>query len=207
MFPKGGMMKRYLYFILALALAACSAQVDPIPPTGPVVPGRETPNEPDPTPAGGQEQTAEVEQIRSNLERASGPALTQEQLTELVSANNTFALELYRQAIQANRNLIFSPYSISSAFSMVYAGAKGQTESELTAGLHFLPQDQHHALQNALDQDLTALPEEPTSEEEGDPFTLKIANSIWGQQGFHFETAYLDILAQYYGGGVGGVYF
>ncbi|MEN8216793.1 MAG: serpin family protein [Pseudomonadota bacterium] len=65
--------------------------------------------------------------------------------TDAVVADNTaFAFELYPQ-LQAEGNLFFSPYSISSALAMTYAGARGNTAAQMSQVLHFAPdQTQFH---------------------------------------------------------------
>jgi serpin B len=55
---------------------------------------------------------------------------------------------------------------------------------------------------NAIDQQLSALGSKKASEDEGVPFQLEIANSVWGQQGYDFKQAYLDLLATQYGAGI-----
>lgn len=47
-------------------------------------------------------------------------------LATVVEGNNQFALDLYHQLGQKPGNKFFSPYSISTALGMTYAGAKGQ---------------------------------------------------------------------------------
>ena len=62
-----------------------------------------------------------------------------------------FRSDLYGE-LEQNENLVFSPYSISSAFSMLYAGAAGDTEQEIADVLHFSPdQERFHTMQNTLD--------------------------------------------------------
>ena len=48
---------------------------------------------------------------------------------DLVRSNTTFALDLYGQLKRQEGNLFFSPYSISTALAMTWAGAKSQTDS------------------------------------------------------------------------------
>lgn len=55
----------------------------------------------------------------------------------VVKGNNTFSTELYRKLGAAEGNLFFSPYSISSALGMTYAGARGNTAKEMKKALHF----------------------------------------------------------------------
>lgn len=47
-----------------------------------------------------------------------------------------FATDLYSSISETN-NLVFSPYSIQACLGLAYMGAKGQTASEMSTGLHF----------------------------------------------------------------------
>lgn len=124
-------------------------------------------------------------------------------LAELADGNTAFALDLYQQLASQEGNLFYSPYSISSALAMTYAGAEGLTAEQMAAVFHFLEnEDQLHAGFNALSQHLQSLAELDIPEDQGDPFQLNIANSIWGQQDFHFEEDFLDTLALNYGAGL-----
>lgn len=135
--------------------------------------------------------------IQSSVERAD-PQVADETLRQVGSAYNSFAFDFYQQARQDSAdNLIFSPYSISTAFAMVYAGARNTTESEMAQGFHYdLPQDELHVALNRLSQDLTA-----TATEEGE-FELSIANAVWAQKDYELNSSYLDVLAAQYGAGV-----
>ena len=55
----------------------------------------------------------------------------------LVEGNTAFALKLYGELGSAGGNLFFSPYSISSALGMTYAGARQNTATEMKEALHF----------------------------------------------------------------------
>jgi serpin B len=106
-----------------------------------------------------------------------------------VNGNSDFALDLYQALRSQPGNLFYSPYSISLALAMTYAGARGETEAEMADVLHFtLPQDQLHAAFNGLDLQLN---QEVEGEEQS--FQLNIANSIWGQQNFTFQPDFLDV--------------
>ncbi len=115
----------------------------------------------------------------------------------LIAGNTAFALDLYRALRKSEGNLLLSPYSISSALAMVFAGARNETERQMADVLHFdLPQDRLHAAFNAVDQTLTAGNNDPEA------FQLRIANSVWGQIGYPFRPEYLDVLAENYGAGL-----
>ena len=117
-------------------------------------------------------------EARSDKERITAPAATEEQLAELVGGHNAFAFEFYRAVQGDEGNLFFSPYSISSALAMTYAGARDETEQEMAEALNYvLPQEQLHSAFNAMDIEL-ALRSEVELEDEGEPFRLNIANAV-----------------------------
>ncbi len=57
---------------------------------------------------------------------------------------NAFAMDLYAQLRRSEGNLIFSPYSVSMALAMTYAGARGNTESQMAKALHLSLQQKVH---------------------------------------------------------------
>ena len=102
----------------------------------------------------------------------------------MVDGNTRLACDLYRRLRLGNegRNLFFSPFSISTALAMTYAGAAGETERQMAAALHFtLPRQQLHPAFAALLDDLRS------SEE----YELAIANRLWGQKGYPFRKEFL----------------
>ncbi|GAB4471178.1 MAG: serpin family protein [Anaerolineales bacterium] len=147
---------------------------------------------------------ARAEVAQSDKPRNTSPDVSSEELAELVSANTTFALDLYHLlSAEKAANLFYSPYSISVALAMTYAGARGETEKQMANALHFsLSQERLHPTFNALDQYLTSLGQQSQESEESTPFRLQIANALWGQQGFEFLTDFLDTLATNYGAGL-----
>jgi serpin B len=136
--------------------------------------------------------------------QADKPRLTSDagagEMAKQVDGNSAFAIDLYHALRQdGDGNLFYSPYSISIALAMTYAGARTETESEMAATLHYrLPQERLHPVFNALDMALTS----QESGEGEDAFQLNIANAIWGQEGFKFLPAFLDTLAENYGAGL-----
>ncbi|MFN2199277.1 MAG: serpin family protein [Anaerolineales bacterium] len=135
---------------------------------------------------------------KSDLARLPPAAANPDDLNQLTLSNRTFALDLYRELRSQPGNLVFSPYSISLALAMTYAGAREETASQMEEALHFtLPNEQLHPAFNTLDQSLARL----ASSENGG-ITLELANSLWAQQDFSFLPDYLDLLAQNYGAGV-----
>lgn len=75
----------------------------------------------------------------------------------VVKGNTTFALKMYQELSAKEGNLFFSPYSISSALGMTYAGARGNTEEEMKSAMCFAPvQDALHAAFKAMNAELAA---------------------------------------------------
>ena len=145
----------------------------------------------------------DVEEVISEQERASADDVSGEDLAALSDGNLAFALDLYHQVEEKEKNLFYSPYSISVALGMTYAGARGETAEQMADTLHFdLAPEKLHAAFNALEQILSSRGEEELPEDGGDPFQLNIANALWGQKDYHFEEAFLDTIARYYGGGM-----
>jgi len=118
---------------------------------------------------------------------AAATALQAVQAAEIPDTT-PFALGLY-QTLAAERpaaNLFFSPYSISTALAMTYAGAHGQTATEMAATLQFdRPQSEVAAAFAALEQRLTGIGEDGK-------VTLHTANSLWYQRDYRFREEFLE---------------
>jgi serpin B len=114
-------------------------------------------------------------------------------VNSIADASNRFGLDLYRQLKGEPGNLALSPYSISSALAMTYAGARGRTEEEMARVLH-LPfgQDSTHAAFASLRIDLLQMTGTPGC-------TLSVANRLWGQEGTRFLRPFLETTRDAYG--------
>ena len=138
---------------------------------------------------------------RLSKERAA-PTATDADLAALVSGNSAFAFDLYEALGEDGGNLFYSPYSISLALAMTYAGARGDTETQMADTLHFdLAQDELHPTFNALDLELASRGKDERDEDAGG-FTLRIANAVWAQHDYEFQQTFIDLLAESYGAGV-----
>ena len=126
----------------------------------------------------------------------------------MVAGDRALAFDLYRYLIGTqDGNVFMSPYSISTALSMVLAGARAETYDELAAalGVGQLGSDWHLA-RNDLELELAKLAEfNPQSYKPGAiavPLTLEPTNAIFGQSGYPFKEDFLDVLAADYGAGM-----
>jgi len=187
-------MKRYrsLFALYIISLVGCVGSS-----TG-------TPNNGD-TPDVGSDVVAPigVELLMSDEPRETDPQVSGDDAEKLGSGNREFAFNLYQVLADGDENLFFSPFSISIALAMSYAGAEGTTEEEMASALHFtLPEPQLHAAFNAADRALEGRADELVPESTGQGFQLSIVNQAWGLKGYPYVEAYLDVLAANYGAGL-----
>lgn len=95
----------------------------------------------------------------------------------LVRANDRFALDLYADLRARDGNVFYSPYSISTALAMTYAGARGQTAAEMARALRFpMTGDRLHGAFGAVIDGVSRAPSPGKIE-------LHVANALWPQAG------------------------
>jgi serpin B len=118
--------------------------------------------------------------------------LSAEKPTTIPEGNNKFAFKLYRELKNNDdKNIIYSPFSISTALAMVYAGARNETAEQMRQVLNFQPGERFNPeYKNLL---------ETLSDSSQNHIKLNIANGIWAQENFNFYDSYLDLVkANYY---------
>jgi serpin B len=91
----------------------------------------------------------------------------------VAQGSNAFACELHRQ-LKRDGNLFFSPLSISTALSMTYAGARGDTAKEMATTLRYPFEGQRLHLGYA------GLIGKLAGEDRPAGVQLSLANSLWG---------------------------
>jgi serpin B len=148
-----------------------------------------------------------VELVRSPLARVTDPQVASADLDRFGSDNRDFAFDLYQQIRTQSDNLFYSPYSISVALAMTYAGARGETQREIAEALHFsLAGPTLHGAFNAADLALqgraTELAGDEAERSTGDGFTLELVNAAFLRKDTAFVEDYLDVLAVNYGAGM-----
>ncbi|BBM86945.1 serpin family protein [Candidatus Uabimicrobium amorphum] len=118
--------------------------------------------------------------------------VSQQQIDALVTGNNTFAWELYKKLTTEQKNVFFSPYSISTALAMTYAGAAGNTAQQMQKTLHFPSTNPHPSFSALIDatQPTNAL------------YKLYVANALWGQKDYDFLPEFLQTTGKNYGAGL-----
>ena len=185
---------------LALVAAACGSGEDSAP-TG-RGPDTSAPSSvPTGDPANRTESFSPGDVVRVDLPR-SAPGVDESDIAAVVAGDIAFGLDLF-EIVAGDENLMLSPYSIVTALSMLFPGARGDTASEIAEVLHLTVDGSTlHAVRNHIDTAL-ATPPPPTSDEDTrEPFTIRPANSAWGQGGYPFLDGYLEVLATNYGAGL-----
>jgi serpin B len=160
-------------------------------------------------------QPLQLDQAQSVRTPAS--AILPGSLDAAVAANNAFAVGLYAQVDNdaGETNVLTSPLSASLALTMAYAGAEGQTATQMAAALQFDPDagssifDGQNALTQALaSRGAAALAAAQIAEQGGasapsaSDYELEVVNSVWGEQTFPWAAPFLNVLATSYGTGV-----
>lgn len=182
-----------LFAVAALVVAACGSADDPTTTT--------TSSQPPITaPPSTSIPFVSGEVVSLDIPRAV-PDVTADDVRRVVRGDSLMGLALF-EVIAADGNSMISPYSIATALSMLYPGARGTTAAEIAAVLNLEVDDATlHAVRNFIDAAL-ANPEPPGEEDDREPFTIRPANSAWGQGGFPFSDEYLEVLATNYGAGL-----
>jgi len=146
----------------------------------------------------GTEEATPADSTTPVGEEIASPEVVAESVANVTDGNNRFALDLYRQISSdpayADRNIFFSPYSISSALAITYEGARGITADEIRSVL-CLPADDtvrregFAALKAALNRG-------------SDNYTLRIANALWAEETYPFLPDYIEVAERWYGANV-----
>jgi serpin B len=147
-------------------------------------------------------QPAAGEVLKSDQDRITSPDINLSDEALLVEGNSAFAFELYQALKGEEGNLFYSPYSISLALAMTYAGAHAETAEQMADTLNFLlEQERLHPTFNWLDAELASRGEGAEGKD-GEGFRLNVVNAIWGQKDYEFLSDFLDVLAENYGAGL-----
>jgi serpin B len=123
-------------------------------------------------------------------------------------ATNELGVDLHRQLATGNENLCVSPFSIETALAMTFAGAEGETRTEMARVLHF-PSDasavapSFASLRHSLEEmsERTAELAKKSKEFGGpsEPIALSIANKLFAQKGYAFRPAFLSLVKENFG--------
>lgn len=117
---------------------------------------------------------------------------TPAEIDSVIAGNNQLAIDLLRAGSpDASQNACFSPWGISNALAMTWAGARGQTEATMRESLHFtLPQSRLHDAISGANQKI----------ESGAKSSFwRISNRIWGDRSIIFQPEFVANAKDFYG--------
>ena len=107
-------------------------------------------------------------------------------IKQQVDGIREFALRLYRELSSEDGNLFFSPYSISMAMAMTYAGAREETAQQMRGALSLAGgPGETSPMFRELDGSLSAIQGE-------NAVAWTVANSIWPHERFAFLDEFLS---------------
>jgi serpin B len=117
---------------------------------------------------------------------------------------NAFATDLYaRLSSDEPTNLFFSPYSVSVALAMTYAGAAGDTQAQMAKVLHLATPGAKVPPAGEVAKSFGRLAKLLESRDKNSGYRLRVANRLWGQQGFHFMPTFLGLTKDNFGAELG----
>jgi serine protease inhibitor len=119
--------------------------------------------------------------------------LTEKQ-KEVVDQSNSFAFNLFNQVLSSKtdgKNIMISPFSVSSALSMTLNGAKGETYDQMLKALS-LEGKTLDEINNAYKKLMTDMV--PVDER----IVFDIANSVWVEKSFSVKESFMQTLQTYY---------
>ncbi|HYP99286.1 MAG TPA: serpin family protein [Polyangiaceae bacterium] len=149
--------------------------------------------------------------MRTATEQISARALG-----NAVKANNEFGTALFAALREesAGQNFLTSPISASLALGMTYAGASGETRTQMAHALRLAPSadgdpsffEGQNALSQALAQRGTSAfeMEQANRGKYGPPlnasdYSLRLVNSLWGEASYPWQASFTKALAVNYG--------
>lgn len=122
----------------------------------------------------------------SSPPKADETGFTEEGVNKIVDSIGNFSFNLF-QTINRDDNIVFSPYSIYSAFAIVYEGSEGDTKSEMQKIFGFLEgfEPNFAWIYNRINEQKYV--------------ELRTTNAIWIQKDFPVYDEYKNNIRKYFG--------
>jgi serpin B len=148
--------------------------------------------------------TGTQQALTSDQPHDTTPELAAGQYESYIAGLNTLGLSLFRsKAALKNQNTVFSPVSLDIALSMAYAGAKGQTATEMKTVLGDPFGDiTYHRAVNRLAIDLRSRNVPVTNTERPQSVELSLLDQMFVQRNFSIYRSYIDLMGTHYAASV-----
>ncbi len=155
-----------------------------------------------------------IQEARSELSYCLEPEISDSDYRNYITSTNDFGLSVFKalaKGTSLQKNLVYSPVSVSLALGMAYAGAKGDTASQMSSAMNnTLTDELFHAAGNRtmLELDSRNIDPHPPKDggEDGGEGELSVklspVNAIWAQENYTVETEFLDTLSVNYDSGI-----
>lgn len=107
------------------------------------------------------------------------------------ASRNQFALDFFKHvSIDEKGNIFFSPFSLSAAMGMTYAGARGVSQDQIAKVFHFAPNsEKFHKQQGNMLKRLNS---------QTDSVQLNIVNTLWAEKTYPFKGSYSTLMKKAY---------
>ena len=151
------------------------------------------------------EQESEIHLLESPKAYLRQSTASEADLKAFAKTSNIFSFALFPELAKDNSsNLIYSPLSIRTAFSLLLPGSVGTAEAEIVKALGFsLPQENFHETMKAQLIYLQAIDQRLRSKSgKKDKFKFSINNNLWVDRSEDLQEDYLDTLKVSYNCGV-----
>jgi serpin B len=122
---------------------------------------------------------------------AAAPGHGQYTTAKLARSSNAFGFDLYQRLRQKPGNLVVSPVSITTALTMAWAGARGETAAQMRKALHL---EGTAGEVTAASGWLARALQDPAR-----PVIVRIANQLFGEESYKLAPAYLKKTAAAFG--------
>ena len=135
--------------------------------------------------------------LAAGVAEGAGPGASADSAeAALVRGNDQFAFDLYAGLRRREGNVFVSPYSISTALGMTYAGARGPTATEMATVLRFpVTGDRLHEAFARVTRDVSRIGS-------GGKAELYAANAVWPQTGLRVDPAFKKTVGGLYAAGL-----
>jgi serpin B len=105
-------------------------------------------------------------------------------VAKLAQSSNAFGFDLYQRLRQKPGNLVISPASITTALTMTWGGAQGETAAQMRRVLH---------LEGTADAVMTTSGQLARSlQDPSRPIVFRIANQLFGEKAYKLVPAFLE---------------
>lgn len=153
------------------------------------------------------------------IDPVTEPAIDDDLLAEQVRGNVAFGLALLERlrTDTGDENIFVSPYSVSIALAMTFAGARGETATELAEALRYeLEGDALHGAFGSLETEFerrnadgedVAYATDDENDDDAFGYQLSSANALWPDEGLALAPEFQAVLTDHYGAGEHAVDF